>query len=436
MQARALRWRRVSPTLARALKAAAPSTDQSVRWRLGLIWGLLLFNVVMYSSGPTLFPINASIAKVLTQSSLVLALVIALCLNRPAFIRVNLFLVLFTILCATTTMMSIGQYFGITSVLFSIRLIIFVAVLWLTTPWWGRKDLLFCRIHLRAIFVVLSSVVIGLILAPGRAFAQAGGGRLGGVLWPIQPNGVGHFAAVFTGLTVVLWLSNTLITRWTTVGIVLGLTILVLTHSRTALLGMLLGVFVASLSLFLSQKKVRTVLAVTLVVTSLFSLSFAPFLRHWFDRGESTQQIAVLTGRSTVWSQVVSAPRTEVHVLFGYGMSDGGFNGVSVAPNADGGEVITAADLSIDSSWLSTYEQQGLFGDVIIALALLLLLGIAFLSPRGPARALALFLIIYCLVSSYAETGLGDASSYLLDLTVAMSVLMAPPVPSDLGVEN
>jgi hypothetical protein len=96
-------------------------------------------------------------------------------------------------------------------------------------------------------------------------------------------------------------------------------------------------------------------------------------------------------------------------VFFGYGMSNDSFGG-----------------LPIDSSWVSTYDDQGLFGDAIIGSALVLLLILALLSPRGPGRAIALFLIAYCIVAAYTETGLGDASAYLLDLSVAMSVLMAP----------
>jgi hypothetical protein len=45
---------------------------------------------------------------------------------------------------------------------------------------------------------------------------------------------------------------------------------------------------------------------------------------------------------------------------------------------------------------------------------------------RGIRRAVALFLVAYCLVASISETGLGDASPYLLNLVVAASLLAAP----------
>jgi hypothetical protein len=49
----------------------------------------------------------------------------------------------------------------------------------------------------------------------------------------------------------------------------------------------------------------------------------------------------------------------------------------------------------------------------------------AFFQPRGVRRALALFLLTYCTLASYTEVGFTDASTYLLHLTVAAS-LIAP----------
>ena len=39
---------------------------------------------------------------------------------------------------------------------------------------------------------------------------------------------------------------------------------------------------------------------------------------------------------------------------------------------------------------------------------------------------MALFLVTYCLIASITETGLGDASPYLLELIIAASLLAAP----------
>jgi hypothetical protein len=80
--------------------------------------------------------------------------------------------------------------------------------------------------------------------------------------------------------------------------------------------------------------------------------------------------------------------------------------------------------LPIDSSWVSTYQNQGIVGWVIEGIIFLVLILTALLRPRGPTRALALFLIAYSLFSSYTETGMGEPSIYLLDLTLAASLLV------------
>jgi len=58
----------------------------------------------------------------------------------------------------------------------------------------------------------------------------------------------------------------------------------------------------------------------------------------------------------------------------------------------------------------------------------------AYFQPLGPPRALALFLVTYCLISSFTETGLSSPSLYMLDLTLAASLLVQAS-PTD-GTEN
>ncbi|MGH9092927.1 MAG: O-antigen ligase family protein [Acidimicrobiales bacterium] len=398
-----------SPALVRARAAVFPESDAAVARRIGWIWGLLFLNVLPYSQKSALVPMPTSVGKVITQGALGVALVLALTLNRRLLVRPNLFLVLMSVLCVTSAMMSVRGYFGFGSVVRGGRLVGMVAVLWLLTPWWGRPDLLFLKYHRRALAAVLAVVVLGAIVFPGPAFAQAGGGRLGGAIWPVPPTQVAHYGAVLAGTTAVLWFAGLLKARSAAAIAVAGLLLVVLSHTRTALVAFLLAVLAAALSLFLSRRRVRKALVATVVVGGLVALSFAPFLSSWFARGETNGNVSSLSGRTVVWSAVKEQPRTEVNTLFGYGMSNDSFDG-----------------LPIDSSWYATYLDQGLVGDVVDGAVLLLLLLLAVFSPRGPRRALAIFLVVYCFIASFTETGLGEASPYLLDLAVAMSVLMAP----------
>jgi hypothetical protein len=410
MIAAGVRQRRRTPSPA-LLRLEAPTVlpDAKIRRRIGWIWGLMFLNVLPYSEKSVLVPMPTSVGKVVTEGALVVALVLALSINRKVLLRPNLFLGLMTLLCVTTVMMSVRGYFGFGSVVRAGRLVEMVVVLWLLTPWWGRKDLLFLQFHRRAQAVVLAVVAVGAVLFHGRAFTEEGASRLGGVIWPVPPTQVAHYAAILAGTTIVLWFASLIRPRTAAVITLLSVVMLLMTHTRTALVALLVGVLVAGVSLFLSRQRVRKVLAVTLVAGGLIALSFAPFLSSWFLRGQSSSQLANFTGRANVWAQVEAQPRTTVNTIFGYGISNDSFNG-----------------LPIDSSWFSTYLDQGLFGDVMDGAVLLALLLIAVLSPRGPRRAVALFMVTYCLIASFTETGLGEASPYLLDLAVATSVLMMP----------
>jgi hypothetical protein len=96
--------------------------------------------------------------------------------------------------------------------------------------------------------------------------------------------------------------------------------------------------------------------------------------------------------------------------LFGTGLGNKSFNG-----------------LPIDSNWVATRFELGRVGVALVVAILLVLLLSAVTRPAGPNRAIALFIVVYCVTASFTETGLGDASPYLLDLAVAASLLVSPP---------
>lgn len=397
-----------SPALLRT-QAALGLTDAQIRRRIGWAWGLLFLNVLPYLNKSVLVPMPLTAGKVVTQSALFAALVLALSVNRHVLVRPNLLLVLMTVLTLTTLMMSLRGYFGLGGIERAVRLVVFVAVLWLLTPWWGRDDLLFLHLLRRALGVILVVVAVGAVIFPGHAFTVEGAIRINGVIWPMPATTVAHFAAILAGTTVIMWFSSLISTRTAALVTSSSLVMLLLTHTRTAVVGLLLGILVGGISLFCSRKRVRKVVAIALVVGGLLAVSFTPLVRSWFLRGETANQLSTLTGRTTVWTEIEAQPRSTLNTVFGGGMSNDSFNG-----------------LPIDSSWFSTYVDQGLFGDVVDGAMLLALFLIALLSPRGPRRAIALFLVAYCLVASFTETGLGEATPYMLDLAVAASVLMAP----------
>lgn len=372
------------------------------------VWVALFANVLAFSELPTLLPIPTTIGRLVTQGALVLAFLLALWANPRGVIRPNLFLVLLTMLAVVALVVSIHNEFLLGSTFRACRLLGFVAVLWLLTPWWGKPDLTLLRSHITCLRIVVGTVLVGAMIAPGSAFSYDG--RLSGALWPIPPTQVAHYAAVLLGCTVVLWFGGTVRGRTALLTLLAAGAALVATQTRTALIAMIIGLAVAGASMFLGHARVRRTSAMLGVLTMIGVALFAPLITNWFWRGETAQEAAQLTGRTKVWSDIFGLQRPWLEQAFGSGLSNKSFNG-----------------LPIDSNWLAVYLDQGWFGIFIDAALLLVLIIMAVTVRRGVRRAVALFLVGYCLVASITETGLGDASPYLLNLVVAASLLVSAP---------
>jgi hypothetical protein len=395
---------------------AAASERRARRW-VTATWYLLVLNVMTFypktwSGEPLILPIPSAFGKMVTQGSLPLALLIALAVNRRKLIRPSMYLGLYSLIIVEVAISAIqARHFG--TVYRTFRLAGFVATLWLLTPWWGRKDLFLVKCHIKAMAIVLGQVVLGLVISPSRAL---GGGRLGGDFWPTPPPQVAEFAAVTMGLVIVLWLCRQVSGRLALLaGAVAGF-VLIETHTRTALVAMAVGLLLAGLSLVTVNRRVRKVFSWAFGIIAVAALTLSSFLTAWLTRGEGTQQLTSLTGRTDVWGAVLTMPRNFFQVIFGFGLSNKSFNG-----------------LAVDSNWLACYLDEGLAGVILSATVLLFVLISAFFMPQGKSKALALFLAAYVFVASFTETGFSDASTYLLELTLAASLIMPSIFSQDEG---
>ena len=382
---------------------AAARAERSVRRRVRLTWWLLLFNTITFYAHTSFIPIPSVVGKGIAQGVLPVALLLAMSVNRKGLVRPNVFLCLVSLLVIGTILTTLQpEHFG--TIYRTVRLIAFVTGLWLLTPWWGRRDLLLVRAHLSGLWVLIGSVLLGLAISPHRARAA---GRLTGVVWPILWTQVAHYAALAAGLSVVLWFCGYMRGRTTLIAFVVGGGTLILTHTRTALVALIAGLLVAGLSLIVAKSRVRKLFATAGAITAVAVMTLSAYLTTWLARGEGTKGLATLSGRTTIWGPLLAFPRDKFQEIFGFGLSNGSFN-----------------SFPIDSNWLASYEEQGLFGVILCAVILLFLLVAAYFQPRGVRRALALFLVTYCLVASFTEVGFTDASPYLLDLTLAASLLI------------
>jgi len=378
--------------------------ERSIRRRVNTAYGLLFFNTLTYYAGG-IINLPSLIGKAIPNAALALAILLALSVNPKVKLRPNVFLCLVGLLVAdailTATQQShLGTYYR------TFRYLEFFVGLWLLTPWWGRSDMMLFRCHLRLLYICLITVAIGILISPGKAFAFDG--RLSGDIWPMTATQVAQYAAVAAGLTILLWLGHHLSGRAALVGFTFSIIILLLTHTRTALVGLGAGILVAGMSLFVVNARVRRFFGWSVLIASTAVATAAGFITTWLARGENAQGLASLTGRTNFWALVLSEPRNLFQEIFGFGITNA---------NIDG--------LPIDSNWLSSYQQEGIFGVCVCALMVIFLLVAAFFQAPGLRRALILFLVTYCLIASFTEDAFEAPSTYLLHLVVAASLLLS-----------
>jgi O-antigen ligase len=265
-------------------------------------------------------------------------------------------------------------------------------------------------------------VLISLLVAHHAAL---GSGRLSGAIWPIPPTQVAHYTAELTGLSIILWASRLMRWRIALLLAVPSFGFLLLTHTRTALAAAGIGGLVAFVSLFTIRRRVRRAFTAFILAIAFIGVPLSPLITSFLTRGQSPAQLSTLTGRTNFWGYVLAEHRTTFQTIFGDGISNGSingqyFNGNLTAQSVDG--------LPIDSSWVEDYQDEGIAGDVLTGLMFVVLLVMAAFAPRGPRRAIALFLLIYCLFASITEDGAGIASQYAMDMTVAASLIVPEAV--------
>ncbi|MER5396294.1 O-antigen ligase domain-containing protein [Streptomyces sp. NPDC002599] len=378
---------------------------------IGTVWGLLVLNTLGSAGAKTIVPLPRSLIQMVTMGALVAAFALALAVNVRLRVRPSAFVFLLTLLLVSSVFSSVHLESGFGALFRCARLALFVGTLWLVSRWWDG-GLTFVRHHIRMYLAVLGTVAAGAVLSPGAALPDLYGGRLVGALWPLTPPQIGQYAAVIIGLTVLLVLGRRTDRTSAVVVIVPSLVLLALTHTRTATLGLLIGLSLAIGSLVLNSGAARRFFAWAVLSATVAAVGFASALQTWFLRGQSQENFSSLTGRAKVWHALLAAPRTTTEYVFGAGLGDKSFGG-----------------LPIDNSWLAVFNEQGVIGVVLVAAVVIVLGGVALLRPPSLQRACAIFLISYCAIASYTEAGLGDASPYLLHLAVAAS-LLATPAPA------
>lgn len=274
---------------------------------IGAVWGLLILNTLGSTGAKTIVPLPRSLIQMVTMGALVAAFLLALLVNLRLRIRPSAYVFLLTLLLATSVVSSARLESGSGSLFRCARLALFVGTLWLLSRWWDGR-VTFVRHHIRMYFAVLVTVAAGLIVSPGAAMPGEYQGRLVGALWPLTPPQIGQYAAVIIGLTVLLAVGRQTRKSDAAMVVVPSLVLLVMTHTRTATLGLLVGLALAISSLVLTSGAARRFFSWVVLCAAVAVVGFSSAVQTWFLRGQSQENFASLTGRAKVWDALRAAP--------------------------------------------------------------------------------------------------------------------------------
>jgi len=172
---------------------------------------------------------------------------------------------------------------------------------------------------------LLLSAWVGAVLWPEEAFVRAGDlipVRLSGVIPVMDQNTVGEFAAVLAivSMTRLMWAAEDHRGR-AFYGLlhVLGVVTLVISQTRVAIVGFLIG----ALLVLLLSRRIYVIALLTLAVIVLFSFTRAGELSAaYWQRGEQARELESLSGRLDLWQTAME--ELQRRPTTGYGAYAGG----------------------------------------------------------------------------------------------------------------
>ncbi|MET1086634.1 MAG: O-antigen ligase family protein [Arthrobacter sp.] len=274
------------------------------------------------------------------------------------------------------------------------------------------------------------TVFAGVVLAPGLAWQEGKpfqSARLVGAFLPMMAPRVGEIGAILAGLVVILWAQRKIGLVLLAPAVLAGAALVVFSHTRTAALALSLGLLVAFGTTLRSPAGRRGLGFVAGAVA--LALPFLPTIIDWAIRGQDSEQLQKLSGRTAAWDFILGRPYDPQLFWLGHGLGEKrillrrGQGDINVVP--------------IDNSWLDSFWETGAVGAALVALAVLTASVYALKTPGYAARTFAVFLMTYVLAASFNESGLCDFSS--LTLLVLVSVLISAVDRGDTrdrGVEN
>lgn len=405
-------------TLAAPVPGTVEQADERPAWFWLMLWCLFVLGVQPWSSrvaapqGTT--GSTNSIAKGLLLGAVFL---VALAATKPGFrTRVNpaswLYVMYVLFACATAFLLAepLGPLTRLARFLIGL---ILVFLLW--RPLIQIPERL-VRATLWAHLLLAATVVLSLAYAPSEAWrplnSLGAGYRLQGVIIPMLPPRVGEVGAIVLGLALIGLICRKLSTLPAVALIVLGGVLIAASRTRTSAAAVAFGLVVA---LIITRKTWGGRIA-CLLVPGLLGIAFLTIgsLHTWLLRGQGTQQITSLSGRTTSWQAVLDEKVSTQTAIIGHGLGN-----KRVLLRRGEGDIDVMA---IDNSWLGLYWETGLLAVAIVALALIMAWIAVLRAPTPYVKACGALLLGYVTTASLNESGLSDLSSMTMHLLVAAAI--------------
>jgi O-antigen ligase len=272
------------------------------------------------------------------------------------------------------------------------------------------------RAHLWAHLLLAATVVLSLAYAPSQAWRPLSslgtGYRLQGVIIPMLPPRVGEVGAILLGLAVIGFFCRKLSFVPAAGLIGLGTVLVAASRTRTSAAAVALGLVIA----LMVTRKTWVGRLVSLGVPALIGIAFLTIgsLHTWLLRGQGTQQISSLSGRTTSWQAVLDEKVSIQTAIIGHGLGN-----KRVLLRRGEGDIDVMA---IDNSWLGLYWETGLLAVTIVGIALIVAWISVLRAPTPYVKACGALLLGYITAASLNESGLSDLSSMTLHLLVAAAV--------------
>ena len=254
--------------------------------------------------------------------------------------------------------------------------------------------------------LLVAAVVLNVLFLPDRSLIEVPGSILPAQVTLVYP----QFSANEVGALGLIVLAFGLGRRQPSAGLVaLGMSLVVLAQYRTGYVTVLVLVV-----LFLAlrrQAAARVVLVVLLLALPLFIQS-STFEDAWV-RGESSQTVSTLTGRTVWWGEGIDAASRSP--IYGIGLASGVRYEVLEAR-------FNAFTSTIHSTWVEAYVGTGLVGVSLLAAALVTGLAAAWRYARVRTDLVPLLLLAVLAVRSITSSTIDIGGYPVMLFLIAVSV--------------